>query len=463
MFGFMAQGNRGAAPVAIETSGGETNQKQGADYAELQTALDAIIEGKYQSFQCEDPELCDILKEFTDKLITRQRKQLAQSVHLSAQVNEAVIAGAEMQKAGADIHQRSNGMAAAVQELTASVEQIAQNMEYVAQEARSMSQSSSKGMELSSQASSRMGDISEQVSQTVEKLERLTGAAEEITNVVGFISDIAGQTNLLALNATIEAARAGEAGKGFAVVANEVKQLARETAENAKEIIGRVEMLQQETSSITDTIHAVVEAVAQGEEAISLTNAEMQNVQALATKITEQTENVSGILSEQKVASNEVADGVSQIAAMTDSNLDKINITLDAMDLAEKTLVEEMQRFVPLEIDGLTIYLAQSDHIIWKKRLANMLVGRETLDPDELSNHHTCRLGKWYDSVQDSRYLEHPAFQNLLKPHEDVHHHGIEAARKYKDKDIDGAIEEVKKVAESSEEVIRLLQELTKV
>ncbi|MBF0213818.1 MAG: hypothetical protein HQM00_09700, partial [Magnetococcales bacterium] len=64
-----------------------------------------------------------------------------------------------------------------------------------------------------------------------EVLERLTVSARAIGSVVELINHIAEQTNMLALNASIEAAGAGDAGKGFAVVANEVKALARKTAE----------------------------------------------------------------------------------------------------------------------------------------------------------------------------------------------------------------------------------------
>ncbi|MCL8025982.1 methyl-accepting chemotaxis protein [Nocardioides sp. BSK12Z-3] len=75
-------------------------------------------------------------------------------------------------------------------------------------------------------------------------MDALAGSSRAVVTASSVISTIADQTNLLALNATIEAARAGAAGAGFAVVAGEVKELARQTGENAESIsstIGQVE------------------------------------------------------------------------------------------------------------------------------------------------------------------------------------------------------------------------------
>ena len=76
---------------------------------------------------------------------------------------------------------------------------------------------------------------------TDETVRKLGESSAEIGNVIKVITSIAEQTNLLALNATIEAARAGEAGKGFAVVANEVKELAKETAQATEDIGQKIE------------------------------------------------------------------------------------------------------------------------------------------------------------------------------------------------------------------------------
>src|SRR6185436_9825997 len=86
---------------------------------------------------------------------------------------------------------------------------------------------------------------------------KLGDSSVEIGNVIKVITTIAKQTNLLALNATIEAARAGEAGKGFAVVANEVKELAKQTAEATEDIAQRIGAIQNDAQAAVSAIGEV--------------------------------------------------------------------------------------------------------------------------------------------------------------------------------------------------------------
>ena len=69
----------------------------------------------------------------------------------------------------------------------------------------------------------------------IEAMENIENSSKSIITIMNTINDIAERTNLLALNAAIEAARAGDLGSGFAVVANEVKGLASQSADAARE------------------------------------------------------------------------------------------------------------------------------------------------------------------------------------------------------------------------------------
>ncbi|MEO7719825.1 MAG: methyl-accepting chemotaxis protein [Capsulimonas sp.] len=74
------------------------------------------------------------------------------------------------------------------------------------------------------------------VEKVAEKLDQLGAGSVGIGQFAETIGHISSQTNLLALNAAIEAARAGEHGRGFAVVAEEVRKLADQSAQAARQI-----------------------------------------------------------------------------------------------------------------------------------------------------------------------------------------------------------------------------------
>lgn len=122
---------------------------------------------------------------------------------------------------------------------------------------------------------------------------RMEKAAKEIGKIVDLITDIADQTNMLALNATIEAASAGEAGKGFAVVANEVKELAKQTAEATNKISVQIEEVQTASQESVKSISDITDIIEQ--------------IKMISTTI-------AGSIEEQSITTNEIASSVNRIA-----------------------------------------------------------------------------------------------------------------------------------------------------
>ena len=104
--------------------------------------------------------------------------------------------------------------------------------------------------------------------------------------------------------------------------------------------------------------------------------------------------------------------------------------------------------------------ITRSDHVMFKKRVMEAVSGRTQLQADDLPDHHNCRLGKWYDNVVEDRMKNHPAFGDLMHPHERVHSHGKEALRQYNDGNWDAAMDEINKLDDASHEVLALLQTL---
>ncbi|MFJ7732455.1 methyl-accepting chemotaxis protein [Lysinibacillus sp. NPDC097231] len=157
----------------------------------------------------------------------------------------------------------------------------------------------------------QMHSIHLSVTDSNTKIQTLYERSLQITTILDVITSIADQTNLLALNAAIEAARAGEHGKGFAVVADEVRKLAEQSQDSAKQIFELIQGIQSETEQSVNIMAKVSEDVQNGLRVSDEAIAKFQVIMTSMNEITPKMEEVSS-------ASEQMSASVQEVAAITE-------------------------------------------------------------------------------------------------------------------------------------------------
>ncbi len=198
------------------------------------------------------------------------------------------------------------GMVEHIKETVMTVDGVA----YVSQESE---RSAEAGIQKITHAVTLMGNIQDDVSKTAKMIHALGDKSRQIGQIVEVISNIAGQTNLLALNAAIEAARAGEQGRGFAVVAEEVRKLAEQSEEAAKEIAQIISAIQRETIETVNAMDRGTKAVGEGAKVVSDSGTAFEEIYKSIKMMNEQTQYIVGLMAAQQAESAQVEQAVSQI------------------------------------------------------------------------------------------------------------------------------------------------------
>ena len=204
--------------------------------------------------------------------------------------------------------------------LTETAEKAKQSVEVIADSAELLSTDASHQAAALEEISASMEELASMTTSSLEHMPRLLGLTEGATNatkkgalhvthlnealqairkstgdvatILKTIDEIAFQTNILALNAAVEAARAGEFGAGFSVVAEEVRALAKRSAEAARET--------------ADKISTAVKNAEKGAELGRLTQTQFTEISQLSGQY-------HAIISELEIAIKESTQGVSQV------------------------------------------------------------------------------------------------------------------------------------------------------
>jgi methyl-accepting chemotaxis protein len=239
--------------------------------------------------------------------LTASAEQSTKASNQVAIVIGEVATGAEKQLKAVD------DTASIVRQMSAGIQQIAANANIVADTSAKSADSAQEGSKAVEKAVSQMELIEGTVTHSSQVVTKLGERSKEIGQIVATISGIAGQTNLLALNAAIEAARAGEQGRGFAVVAEEVRKLAEQSQEAAKQIASLISEIQQDTDSAVVAMNQGTKEVRVGAEVVNAAGQTFKKIFVSFNEVTSQIKEISAAIQQMASGSQQIVAAVRDI------------------------------------------------------------------------------------------------------------------------------------------------------
>jgi methyl-accepting chemotaxis protein len=231
--------------------------------------------------------------------------------------NQVAAVISDMARGGDSQVKAVDDVSSVIEKISASIQQIAVSAKEVAEASNESAATAKTGGQAVSTAITQMANIESAVVASAEVVSKLGDRSKEIGQIVETISGIAGQTNLLALNAAIEAARAGEQGRGFAVVAEEVRKLAEQSQDAAKEIAVLIAAIQTDTEKAVQVMQDGTHQTKIGSGVVGSAGEAFKEITKRINQVSSQITDISAAIGNIAAGSQEVVRSVRDIEKIT--------------------------------------------------------------------------------------------------------------------------------------------------
>nr|WP_235715901.1 methyl-accepting chemotaxis protein [Acetivibrio cellulolyticus] len=259
------------------------------------------------------------------KTLATSVKQLSLAIEQTTASNENIYHNADSASLGCEKNlQYIESTNTTVENISDTLESISSQSQKLSEISQNTSTAAEESEKIICNAISNMEKIELSTVQNKDIINNLGERSKEIGRIIEIITNITEQTNLLALNAAIESARAGEHGKGFAVVSDEIRKLAEQSANAAKDISNIINQIQNDTEKAVFSIDQSYTTIKSGIDLVKNAGESFEKLKSLQEVSNQEVQKIAQYSNQTSKYGHEIAEVISNTKSITSKSLNEI-------------------------------------------------------------------------------------------------------------------------------------------
>lgn len=259
-------------------------------------------------------------------MLASLRTLVGQMVDLTGRLGEAAkglnVASNDQTHVTSQQSAYAQQIAATFEELSRTAESIMRSTEVVEAAALRTNTAVDEARAVVAEMVGGMTEIRRESKEIADAITRLNGDVQQVSRIAQVIKQVADRSDLLALNAALEGTKAGEVGRGFSVVAAEMRKLAENVAQSARDIGRIVENVQSSGDVAVLRAKEGVESSDRGMAVAERAQTAFQQIVELSRGTKEAAQQIAVATRQQRQSSEQAVQGARNVADLVKQGVD---------------------------------------------------------------------------------------------------------------------------------------------